>query len=101
MTEQVAVIGAGFAGLCMAIRLRQAGVTSFTVYEQADELGGVWRDNTYPAAGCDVPSPLYSYSFAPNPSWTRAFPRQPEILDYLLDCARRYRVREHIRFGVR
>ncbi|MEU9456282.1 NAD(P)/FAD-dependent oxidoreductase [Streptomyces sp. NPDC048277] len=99
MTDHVAVIGAGFAGLCMAIRLRQAGVTSFTVYEKGDSLGGVWRDNTYPGAGCDVPSHLYSYSFAPRADWSRAYPLQPELLRYLEECADTYAIRLHIRFG--
>ncbi|HEY0806975.1 MAG TPA: NAD(P)/FAD-dependent oxidoreductase, partial [Pseudonocardiaceae bacterium] len=96
--DQVAIIGAGFAGLCMAIQLTKAGIP-FTVYEKADDIGGVWRDNTYPGAGCDVPSALYSYSFATNPHWSRAFPLQGEILDYLRGCADRYRLRPHIRFG--
>jgi cation diffusion facilitator CzcD-associated flavoprotein CzcO len=96
--DQVAIIGAGFAGLCMAIQLTKAGIP-FTVYEKADDIGGVWRDNTYPGAGCDVPSALYSYSFATNPRWSRAFPLQAEILDYLRGCADRYRLRPHIRFG--
>ncbi|QDQ10073.1 flavin-containing monooxygenase [Streptomyces spectabilis] len=99
MTDRVAVIGAGFAGLCMAIRLTQAGVTSFTVYEKADDLGGVWRDNTYPGAGCDIPSHLYSYSFAPREDWSRAYPLQPELLRYLRDCADAHGVRPRIRFG--
>ncbi|MER5304075.1 NAD(P)/FAD-dependent oxidoreductase [Streptomyces lasiicapitis] len=99
MTERVAIIGAGFAGLCMAIRLARAGVTSFTVYEKADDLGGVWRDNTYPGAGCDVPSHLYSYSFAPREDWSRAFPLQPELLRYLHECADDHGIRPRIRFG--
>jgi cation diffusion facilitator CzcD-associated flavoprotein CzcO len=96
--DHVAIIGAGFAGLCMAIRLTRAGIP-FTVYEKADDIGGVWRDNTYPGAGCDVPSALYSYSFVTNPRWSRAFPLQAEILDYLRGCADRYRLRPRIRFG--
>lgn len=96
--DQVAIIGAGFAGLCMAIQLTKAGIP-FTIYEQAGDIGGVWRDNTYPGAGCDVPSALYSYSFAANNRWSRAFPLQQEILGYLRGCADRYRLRQHIRFG--
>ncbi|NUS56281.1 MAG: NAD(P)/FAD-dependent oxidoreductase, partial [Streptomycetaceae bacterium] len=88
--RRVAIIGAGFAGLCMAIRLRRAGIDDFVVYEKADDLGGVWRDNTYPGAGCDVPSVLYSYSFAQNGHWSRSFPLQGEILDYLHACATRF-----------
>ncbi|HYS37486.1 MAG TPA: NAD(P)/FAD-dependent oxidoreductase, partial [Pseudonocardiaceae bacterium] len=98
MPDQVAIIGAGFAGLCMAIRLTEAGIP-FTVYEKADDIGGVWRDNTYPGAGCDVPSALYSYSFAANSRWSRAFPLQDEILAYLRGCADRYGLRSHIRLG--
>ncbi|MET8763619.1 NAD(P)/FAD-dependent oxidoreductase [Lentzea sp. NPDC004782] len=98
MPEQVAIIGAGFSGLCMAITLKQAGIP-FTVYEKADDLGGVWRDNTYPGAGCDVPSYLYSYSFATWRDWSRAYPGQPEVLHYLQDIADRYGIRSHIRYG--
>lgn len=97
-SDQVAIIGAGFAGLCMAIRLTGARIP-FTVYEKADDIGGVWRDNTYPGAGCDVPSALYSYSFAVNQRWSRAFPLQDEILDYLRGCVDRYGLRPNLRFG--
>src|SRR5512132_52906 len=79
----VAVIGTGFAGLGMAIRLRQMGVEDFVVLERADEVGGTWRDNTYPGCQCDVPSHLYSFSFAPNPEWSRTFSHQSEIWEYL------------------
>ena len=96
--DQVAIIGAGFAGLCMAIQLTRAGIP-FTVYEKASDLGGVWRDNTYPGAGCDVPSALYSYSFAANQRWSRAFPLQREILAYLRTCADRYELLPRIRFA--
>ena len=96
---RVGIIGAGFAGLGAAIRLRQAGFTDFTVYERAAELGGTWRDNSYPGCACDIPSVLYSYSFAPNPEWTRLYPSQPEIWDYLRRVAREHRVLERIRFG--
>jgi cyclohexanone monooxygenase len=97
---RVAIIGSGFGGLCMAIRLKQAGVEDFTLFERGERLGGTWRDNTYPGAACDVPSHLYSFSFAPKPDWTRRFAEQPEILAYLEDCADRFDVRRHIRFGV-
>lgn len=95
----VAVIGAGFGGLGAAIRLRQAGVTDFVVLERAGSLGGTWRDNSYPGCACDVPSHLYSYSFAPNPDWSRSFSPQPEIWRYLEDVADRCRLRAHLRFG--
>lgn len=96
---RVAIIGSGFGGLGMAIRLGQAGFRDVTIFEKADTLGGTWRDNTYPGSGCDVPSHLYSFSFAPNPRWTRKFPDQAEILDYLQRTADDYGVRDRIRFG--
>jgi phytoene dehydrogenase-like protein len=79
----VAIVGSGFAGLGMAIRLREAGIEDFVVLEKADDVGGTWRDNRYPGCACDVPSHLYSFSFAPNPEWTSTFSPQPEIWDYL------------------
>jgi cation diffusion facilitator CzcD-associated flavoprotein CzcO len=77
------IIGAGFAGLCAAIKLQEAGETDFVVIERGSDVGGTWRDNTYPGAECDVPSQLYSYSFAPNPNWSRSFSPQPEIQAYI------------------
>jgi len=94
---QIAIIGAGFAGLGMAMRLKHAGITSFAIYEKGDRLGGTWRDNTYPGAACDIPSHLYCYSFEPNPGWSRKYAEQPEILEYLERCADRYGLRPHIR----
>ncbi|MFI7633342.1 flavin-containing monooxygenase [Nonomuraea sp. NPDC049400] len=99
MSPSVAIIGAGFGGLCMAIQLERAGIRSYTVFEKADGLGGTWRDNSYPGAGCDIPSHLYSYSFEKYASWTRRYPEQPEILGYLEHCADKYDVRRKIRFG--
>ncbi|GAA2316405.1 NAD(P)/FAD-dependent oxidoreductase [Nonomuraea roseoviolacea subsp. roseoviolacea] len=99
MAPRVAIIGAGFGGLCMAIRLERAGITTYTVFEKAGDLGGTWRDNTYPGAGCDIPSHLYSYSFERYGSWTRRYPGQPEILAYLQHCADKYGVRRKIRFN--
>jgi len=96
---RIVIVGAGFSGLCMAIRLRQEGIHDFTVLERAAEVGGTWRDNTYPGCQCDIPSALYSFSFAPNPDWTRFYPRQEEIRDYLRRTARDYGVMPHIRFG--
>ena len=75
----IAIVGTGFAGLGMAIRLRQTGVTDFVVLDQAPSVGGTWRDNHYPGCACDVQSHVYSFSFAPNPRWTRMFAPQPEI----------------------
>lgn len=95
----VVIIGSGFGGIGMAIRLRQAGVHDFAVLEKADEIGGTWRDNTYPGAACDVPSHLYSFSFEPKKDWSRRFPEQPEILDYAQHCVRKYGIGPHIRFG--
>ena len=96
---RVAVIGAGFAGLGAGIRLRQAGMTDFVILERAGAVGGTWRDNTYPGCTCDVPSHLYSYSFAPNPDWSHSFSRQPEIQAYLDAVTDRYGMRPYIRFG--
>ncbi|GIN03515.1 4-hydroxyacetophenone monooxygenase [Planomonospora venezuelensis] len=99
MGPAVAIIGAGFGGLCMAIRLQQAGIDSYTVFEKGHDVGGTWRDNTYPGAGCDIPSHLYSYSFERYSSWTRRYPGQPEILAYLEMCADKYGVRPHLRLN--
>ena len=100
MSEHVhiAIGGAGFSGIGMAIRLKQSGIEDFVVLERAAELGGTWRDNTYPGCQCDIPSALYSYSFAPNPNWSRLYPLQEEIRDYLNRCARDFGVVPHIRF---
>ncbi len=95
----VLIIGTGFGGLAMAIALRGAGEDGVLLLEKAGDVGGVWRENTYPGAACDVPSHLYSFSFEPNPRWSRTFSPQPEILDYLRHCADKYRVREQVRFG--
>jgi len=99
MAHSVVIIGGGFGGIGMAIRLRQAGIEDFVILEKADGLGGTWRDNTYPGAACDVPSHLYSFSFEPKTDWSRRFPPQPEILEYLWHCARKYGVLSKIRFG--
>ena len=94
----VLIIGTGFSGLGMAIRLKQDGRDDFVVLERAGEVGGTWRDNTYPGAACDVPSHLYSFSFAPNPDWSRSFSPQAEIQQYLERTATDFGVRPHIRF---
>jgi cation diffusion facilitator CzcD-associated flavoprotein CzcO len=99
--RHVVVVGSGFAGICMGIKLKESGRDDFVILEEADDLGGTWRDNTYPGATCDVQSHLYSYSFAPNPNWTRMFSPQQEIWDYLRDCADRYGVSRHIRYRQR
>src|SRR5438445_489380 len=92
------IVGAGFSGLCAAIQLKRAGFRDFVILEKADRVGGTWRDNTYPGCACDVPSHLYSFSFEPNPRWTRTFSPQPEIWSYLRHCAEKYGVMPHIRF---
>jgi cation diffusion facilitator CzcD-associated flavoprotein CzcO len=96
---RIVILGAGFSGLGMAIRLRQRGQHDFVVIEKADEIGGTWRDNTYPGCACDIPSHLYSFSFALNPRWSRAYSPQPEIWDYLRNCAKRYGILPHIRWN--
>lgn len=96
----VAIIGSGFAGLGMAIRLRDAGIDDFVILERDSDVGGTWRDNTYPGAACDIPSHLYSLSFAPKRDWTRAYPSQPEIWEYLRGLVDRFHLRDRIRFGV-
>jgi cation diffusion facilitator CzcD-associated flavoprotein CzcO len=96
---RVAIIGTGFSGLGMAIRLKQAGIDDFVLLERADDVGGTWRANTYPGCQCDVPSHLYSFSFALNPDWSRTYSPQPEIWDYLRACSERYGITPHIRFG--
>ncbi|HVU71908.1 MAG TPA: NAD(P)/FAD-dependent oxidoreductase [Mycobacteriales bacterium] len=94
----VLIVGTGFAGLGMAVQLQRAGRPDFVVLERGGDVGGTWRDNTYPGAACDVPSHLYSFSFAPNPTWTRSFSPQPEIQAYLRSVADRFGVRDRIRF---
>jgi len=95
----IAIVGAGIAGLCMAIRLKAAGIDSFTIYEKGDALGGTWRDNVYPGAACDIPSHLYSFSFAPNPDFSRKYSPQPEIQQYLEQVSERHGIGRHYRFG--
>ncbi|HWA01617.1 MAG TPA: NAD(P)/FAD-dependent oxidoreductase [Caulobacterales bacterium] len=95
----VIIAGAGFSGLGMAIALKRAGRESFLVLEKADRVGGTWRENRYPGCACDIPSNLYSFSFAPNPDWTRLYPTQSEIWAYLERCADRFDLRRHIRFN--
>jgi cation diffusion facilitator CzcD-associated flavoprotein CzcO len=96
---RVAIIGAGMSGICMAIKLRQAGIYDFTIYEKADRVGGTWRENTYPGLSCDVPSRSYAFSFAPNPRWTSTFPGGREIREYFERITDQYELRPHIRFG--
>jgi cation diffusion facilitator CzcD-associated flavoprotein CzcO len=95
---RVAVIGAGMAGILSAIKLTEAGIADFTVYEKADRVGGTWRENTYPGLSCDVPSHLYSYSFALNPEWSHRFSPGAEIAAYFEQVARDHDVLPKIRF---
>ena len=95
---RVAIIGAGFGGIGAAVRLKQAGVSDVVLFERGDDVGGVWRENTYPGAACDVPSHLYSLSFAPKADWSRRFAPQAEIHQYLRDVARDFDVLRHVRF---
>ena len=95
----VGIIGAGFGGVGAAIRLKQSGIEDLTVYERGDSVGGVWRANTYPGAACDVPSHLYSFSFAPGHEWSRRYAPQAEILAYLEGVTRRFGIEPHLRLG--
>lgn len=100
MSPRVVVIGAGFGGLGVAHALREAGIDDVTVLERADDVGGVWRENTYPGAACDVPSPLYSWSWATNPDWSRRYSPQPEILAYIRRTVDERGLRDLVRTGV-
>ena len=97
---RVAIVGAGFSGIAMAIALKREGIHDFTVFERADDLGGVWHHNTYPGAACDVPSYLYSFSYAQRRDWSRPCSPQEEILEYLHDTVARHGVDSHIRTGI-
>lgn len=99
MHVRVAIVGSGFSGLGAAISLKQSGSEDFVIFERASDVGGTWRDNTYPGCACDVESHLYSFSFAPNPEWSRMFSSQPEIWAYLQRCARDFGILPHVRFG--
>ncbi|MEV6619304.1 NAD(P)/FAD-dependent oxidoreductase [Amycolatopsis sp. NPDC051106] len=102
MTERfkVVIVGTGFSGLGQAIQLEKAGIRDYVILEKADEVGGTWRDNSYPGCACDVQSHMYSFSYEQNPDWSRSFSAQPEIFEYLKGVADKYRLREKIRFGV-
>jgi cation diffusion facilitator CzcD-associated flavoprotein CzcO len=95
----IAIIGTGFGGIGMAIRLKQAGIAPFAIYSKADDVGGVWYDNSYPGAACDVASSLYSYSFEKHFDWSRSHGTQPEIIAYLRHCVEKYGLRPHIHFN--
>lgn len=97
--HRVIVIGAGIAGVGLGVRLLDSGIEDFVILERNDSVGGTWFEHTYPGCACDIPAHLYSYSFARNPEWTRLFPTQTEILDYVRETAERYGVDRRIRFG--
>lgn len=99
MRYEVAVIGAGFGGLGMGIRLKNAGYNSFIIFEKASEVGGTWRENRYPGCACDVPANLYSFSFAQNPEWSRKYARQGEILEYLKKTTQNFNMDEYLRYN--
>lgn len=98
LNVDVAIVGAGFGGLCMAIKLREAGNNNFVILEKGHDVGGTWRDNTYPGAECDVQSHMYSYSFAGKADWSKRYAPWKEIQDYILDTTRKYGLRPFIRF---
>ena len=98
-TADVLIAGTGFAGLCAAIKLQDSGNSSFLLLEKAQDYGGTWRDNIYPGCACDIPSHLYSFSFEPNPGWSRMYPPQPEIFAYLRGVAEKHRLADRTRFG--
>ncbi len=96
---KILIVGTGFGGLCLAAKLREQGEADFIILEKADGVGGTWRENTYPGAECDIPSALYSYSFAPNPTWDFKWAKQPQILKYLQDFAKDRDLLRHVKFG--
>ena len=97
----VLIVGAGFSGLCMGIKLLEAEMKSFLMIEKSCEIGGTWWDNRYPGCACDIPSHLYSFSFAPSTEWTRMYPGQQEIHDYLKRCIERYELAPYLRLNTR
>ncbi len=99
-TIGVAIVGSGFSGLAMAAELKRSGREDFVILERADDVAGTWRDNSYPGCACDVPSHLYSFSFAPNPDWSSTFSPQREIYAYIRRVAEEQGLLPHVRFGV-
>jgi cation diffusion facilitator CzcD-associated flavoprotein CzcO len=97
----VLIVGGGFSGLCMAIKLVEARMDSFLLIEKSGDIGGTWYDNHYPGCACDIPSHLYSFSFEPSPDWSRMYPDQPEIHEYLKRCVERHGLAPHIRLNTR
>lgn len=99
--HKIVIIGSGFSGIGMGIKLKKAGIHDFVILEKATELGGTWRENSYPGAECDIPSALYSYSFEPNPNWEHVWSKRDQIFQYQKDVARKYGLLEHFRFNER
>ena len=97
----VIILGAGMSGICMGIKLQEAGISDFLILEKSAQPGGTWHDNTYPGACCDVASHLYSFSFEPKPDWSRAFSPQDEIYRYFEHCVDKYGLRPNIRYNTR
>ena len=97
--HDVIIIGAGFSGICMGIKLREAGIDNFLILESAESVGGTWRENDYPGCACDIPSHLYSYSFEQSSGWSRMFPPQQEIWEYLQHCVGKYGLDAHLRLN--
>ncbi|HXI87793.1 MAG TPA: NAD(P)/FAD-dependent oxidoreductase [Parvularculaceae bacterium] len=98
---KIAILGAGFSGMGMAIALKERGLENFTIYEKAADFGGTWRENVYPGIACDVPSHLYSFSFDPNPDWSKRYSSGAEIWDYMRACATKHGLYERAEFGKR
>ena len=96
---RIVIIGAGMAGILSAIKLQELGYENFTIYEKSDRVGGTWRENTYPGIACDVPAHLYTYSFEPNPDWSRTFAPGPEICEYFERIAQKYNVHDYVNFN--
>ena len=99
METGVVIVGTGFSGLGMAIQLRKEGRDDFVILEKAHDVGGTWRDNSYPGCACDIPSHMYSFSFEQNPGWSRAYSPQPEIWRYMREVADKHDLRRFVRFG--
>ena len=98
---KVAIVGGGFGGLCMAIKLREAGIEDFVLLEKAEQVGGTWRDNSYPGCACDVQSHMYSFSFEGNPDWSARYSGWKEIQDYILRTTEKHGIQEKTRFTPR
>ena len=97
--HEVVVIGGGMSGICMGVTLRREGIEDFVILEKSEDVGGTWLDNSYPGACCDVPSVLYSFSFEPNPDWSRRYSPQAEIQAYFAHCVDKYGLRDKLRLG--